>query len=557
MEEIVKDSSGKYTPAPLKSIASLSKKEQDKFIIEQQRLGKLPVSYTASQADRLYKNQQFREKYGPDFYKAITNKNSDLYLSPEQRDDYFDRNEFSQGIQDKFANDPNLDYYKSLSTEGMRDLWNSGIMSSDELSEREKQIEESRIGKSKSRFVTAMANAALAPEAETSLSDAAESVAYIRGLLTGEEKKKFEKDSERIAESVEAMKEGKIVGDFSGNQTRDAIRNMYSANAKRLEDFKQRENTRIAEDPAVVDATHYMAESLYNDINTGKTSIEEVGKSFTELYDNDTKDEPSGSRYYTWYKNKKELSHIDLDYQINKLAKFAVLQEAYGGDSAAAMLVMDTEFFNDAKSRQGFIKRRWQAVEGAGAKALSMGFGEVIGGYIDLGHSMFDTDPESYRQYKTAEKDLQAYKDKGSLSFLLNPNYYNYVDQYVTLSPTEIQRINHNGGIGGNVNLYSPDGKMTLEQFIDEGFKMVGYMLPAAALTAVTKNIPRTSFAAKAISGLELFGSAAALGSAYSSGTYSKTLLGAQEALDKAFDAESGEYIKDYYSGHEEDFKNY
>ena len=189
---------------------------------------------------------------------------------------------------------------------------------------------------------------------------------------------------------------------------------------------------------------------------------------------------------------------------------------------------------------------------GVGAKANAMMVNELFGGFLDLGHAWLDS-PEKYKAYKTAENVLT----RGGLHYLFNPNYWNYVDQYGTWNPYEIARINQNSGIGGNTNLYSPTGKMSAEQFIDEGFKMLGYMLPAVPITLATKKLPVNSVWAKLIPGWEISGSAASLGSAYSSGVYNDVTLKAQQALDGMLGEESQEFIQNYYERHPDYVQDY
>ena len=562
MADIVQDNTGKYTPKPLKSIASLSKEEQDELINGWVSSGKLPRSWNMDQADRLYKNKQFKEKYGADVYAAMTDKNSANYIAPEVRDEYYNRNEYSAGVASKYASDPKLEEYMAMTTEGLQDLWESGIMSPEELEAEEsrlnsqrKSAEENKI-KPKNRFLSAFANAADedwdggAPAG--SLKETAEALALSRGLLKG-------KEAERVENKVEGKlqeKADKVAGAISvgldDKEVDSAIANLYKNNNKKIEDLQRREDTRIINLPTVQNEVTRRNNDIYQRINDGEMTYQQVEDIFRETFDNDIRGDQAGSRYYTGYKNKSELARFGVDDMLKTLNEFQVLTEAFGGDQAKAMQAIDTKMFNTAKDNQGFWKRRLNTLVGTGAKANSMMVNDIFGGFADMAHALSDK-PEEYKTYKTAEDVLTA----GGLGYLFNPNYWNYVDQYAMWNPYEIQRINDNGGIGGRVNLYSPTGKMTGEQFVDEGFKMLGYMLPAAAITAATKKVPAGSGWSKLIAGWEIAGSAAALGSAYSTGVYNEILLGSQQALDQMFNEESKDFVKQYYAEHPEFVSDY
>ena len=562
MADIVQDKTGKYTPKPLVSIASLPKEEQDALIQDWVSKGKLPRSWNINQADRLYKNKQFRDKYGDDVYAAMTDKDSDHYISPETRDEYYNRNEYSAGVASKYANDPRLNDYMAMTTEGLEDLWNSGIMSPEELEEEEKRLNAQRKSndenkvKPKSRLLSAFIGAAQedydggAPAG--SLKETAEAVALSRGLLKGEEAERVENKVKAKAQEKTDKIEGAIRVGLDDKDVDTAIKSLYANNAKKIDELQKREDTRIINLDAVQNEVTRRNNDIYQKINDGEMTYQEVEDTFRKVFDNDVRGDQAGSRYYTGYKDKSELSKFGVDDMLKTLNEFQVLTEAFGGDEAKAMQTIDTKMFNIAKDNQSFWKRRKNVLVGTAAKANSMMVNEIFGGFADMYHVLSDS-PTEYKAYKTAEDVLTS----GGFGYLFNPNYWNYVDQYAMWNPAEIQRINDNGGIGGRVNLYSPTGKMTGEQFVDEGFKMLGYMLPAAAITAATKKIPAGSGWAKLIAGWEIAGSAAALGSAYSTGVYNEVLLGSQQALDQMFNEESKDFVKQYYAEHPDYVDNY
>lgn len=546
-----------YKPEPLKGLSGLPEEEITKYANEQVALGKLPKNWKFSQADRLYKNQQFRDKFTPEVYAAITDKTSENYMSPEERDLYYDYDEYSRGIKDKFANDPNLPNYMTLTLDGMKDLWDSGIMSPEELQEKEDQLNALRRGNESNKFTpkSKLVAALIAPTPEDStnpsVKDVTEAIKYERGLLNEEERKKYERKINTKAQEAEDLLAGTITTGLSDDEVDSLISKLYSDNRKKEEEFRVREDNRVLNLPAVKSEIDSRVAMWNQEVADGKLTLEDIRTEYGKLFDNDIRKDGAGSRYYTGYKNRSELANFGVDDMLEKLAQFSVLSEAYG-DSAKAMQTVDSGIFSDVKNNQGFWKKRLNTIIGVGAKANAMAANELFGGYVDLYHSITDN-PEEYKVFKTAEDVL----NRGGAGFLLNPNYWNYVDQYGVWNPAEIQRLNQNGGIGGHQNVYSPTGKMTAEQFIDEGFKMLGYMLPGVAITALTKNVPRTSAWASVLSGLETFGSAAALGSAYSSRVYNKITLEADQALNEKFNEEAGDYIHKFYNSNPDFIKNY
>ena len=70
------EAAGVYKPKPLVGLSSLSKEERDAFINKQVAAGKLPKKWSIGQADRLYKNKQFIDKYGLDVFKNLTDENA-------------------------------------------------------------------------------------------------------------------------------------------------------------------------------------------------------------------------------------------------------------------------------------------------------------------------------------------------------------------------------------------------------------------------------------------------------------------------------------------------
>ena len=550
------EAAGVYKPKPLVGLSSLSKEERDAFINKQVAAGKLPKKWSIGQADRLYKNKQFIDKYGLDVFKNLTDRNSELYASPEQRDEYYNHDEYATAVKEKFYNDPNYSFYESLTIEGLKDLWNSDILSPDELKEQENYLNSMRKSENtytpKSRLMGAFINAAdFDSPSGASLKDVAEGVAYERGLLRGKEKAKYEKETkQKLQQQTEKVLEGAVSYGMDDGDVDKLISSLYSKNSKKIEDLQMRENERFLKLPAVQNMVKEEVDGLYQDINDGKVTLEETHDAFKNLYDNDIREDGAGSRYYTGYKNQKELAGTGINDEIQKLAEYNVLQKLVG--DSRAMQIVDTDFCNKAKENQSFLERRKNVMIGVGAKANAMMVNELFGGFLDLGHAWLDS-PEKYKAYKTAENVLT----RGGLHYLFNPNYWNYVDQYGTWNPYEIARINQNSGVGGNTNLYSPTGKMSAEQFIDEGFKMLGYMLPAVPITLATKKLPVNSVWAKLIPGWEISGSAASLGSAYSSGVYNDVTLKAQQALDGMLGEESQEFIQNYYERYPDFVQNY
>ena len=340
-----------YEPKPLQSLRDKTRDEIKAYAREQVAQGKLPRNWTMEQADRLYKNQQFAASYTPEVYSQITNKNSENYLSPEERDNLYNYNEYSRGISSKYANDPNLPYYSTLTLEGMEDFWNSGILSPEELQEQEDSINALRKSNEqnkftpKSKFVAAMLTPTQEPSTNVSVKDVAEALKYERGLLSEDEAEKYERKlSNKIQEKTDLL-QGTISTGLNDDDVDRLINNLYSSQRKKIEDFQIREDNRVLNLPAVKAETDIRVAQWHRDVEEGKLSYQQIEDEYRKLFDNDVRKDGAGSRYYTGYKNRTELSNFDVDDMIEKLAQFSVLSDAYG-DSAKAMQTVDSAFFN-------------------------------------------------------------------------------------------------------------------------------------------------------------------------------------------------------------------
>lgn len=513
----------------LRSVSDMSEEERQDWSRQQVSAGKLPKRWRMAQADRLYKNQQFFERFGEDTWKKVSNPESEDFLSPEQRDYMFNDAVYSDAIKERYKDDPNLGLYLNLTYDGKVDFWNSDVPTKQELDKNiiEKVDKAAEIASHYGSigFAEAMKN------------------------YNGREPSQFEDALYNFAENTVLRALDPI-----GSHARDAVKKVPNTIKEdylnKVEAIRRRDDERVLNLPVVSERVNDVRNQYLKDIESGDATFDQVSETFNSIFDNNINAGKAGSRTWTAFKNESELADITVDDKIRMLAEYSVLSEALG--KARAVDIIDTELWNHARGNQDFWDRRWNTVKGVAAKATGMLYNQTVGGFQDLYHAATDS-AEEYRKFKTAEDVLTS----GGLGYLLNPNYWNYVDQYGTWNPYEIQRINDNGGFSGHVNLYELDGTMNAEQFIDEGFKMVGYMLPAALISLGTRNVPVGSVFSKVVTGWEVLGSASALGSAYSSGVYTDIMTRGQQALDEQLDIHSAPFVQKYFEEHPDFVENY
>ena len=93
----------------LKGINDLSNRDFEIWANEQKKLGKITSSTSFDQMDRLYRNQQFIQKYGLDTFKSMDVK---------QRDQLFQDDTVQEALTARYGKDPIFERLNTLTTEG-------------------------------------------------------------------------------------------------------------------------------------------------------------------------------------------------------------------------------------------------------------------------------------------------------------------------------------------------------------------------------------------------------------------------------------------------------
>ena len=84
----------------LQGLKGLSTEAREAWKQQQIDLGKISSGTSFEQQDRLYKNQQYIEKYGRDAFKSTPF---------QERDAQFERDITLEALEDKYAGDPNIE----------------------------------------------------------------------------------------------------------------------------------------------------------------------------------------------------------------------------------------------------------------------------------------------------------------------------------------------------------------------------------------------------------------------------------------------------------------
>ena len=113
----------------LKGINDLSNRDFEIWANEQKKLGKITSSTSFDQMDRLYRNQQFIQKYGLDTFKSMDVK---------QRDQLFQDDTVQEALTARYGKDPIFERLNTLTTEGKLQLLNSDWQTPTEIEESTK-----------------------------------------------------------------------------------------------------------------------------------------------------------------------------------------------------------------------------------------------------------------------------------------------------------------------------------------------------------------------------------------------------------------------------------
>lgn len=377
----------------LRGLKGLSVQEREAWKQQQLDLGKITVSTSWNQLDRLYRNQQYVDKYGIDAFQAT---------SPQDRDIQFERDITLEALEEKYAGDPNIEEYKNLSIRGMQKLIESDHVSSVELQRDFEALE----------------------EIKTNIDNL--DVEYTDEPLSLKERLKstYETSVFVPAGGIKSQQEFQ----------KEGAQTAYDIKKKRSEDAY--EEIRIEDNEYLIQSSKKEADTVKGNLlleyNKGSISIEDIDSLFEEAV--------KYSSYYKAFKDAKELEDLTPEEKINIISSKAAVGKTAG--EWKSIETTDQLIQNLISEKQSGWKKFGLTLKNVGVGGVAHIANTALGYYalLQAGKDLEGGDSLS--------KFLQGYNDEGEkLPWYFNPQYWNGVDQFNTFSEAEQNEARLNGGI--------------------------------------------------------------------------------------------------------------
>jgi len=395
----------------LKGVYDLSNEDYNVWRNEQIQKGKLTERSSLKSQDRLYRNQQFIADYGIDTFNA---------MKASARDEFHRAKVVRQAVSDRWGEDGNQ-YLATLDTKGLQELYDKA-WTLEEIQEKYDSLKQEAAKAKKSGLAEALDFAVRDMHGPTHLSEI-----------------NYEDDFD---------------GYYDG---------LVSSNKATINDIIARSNQRAMTSPAVSDAEQYIIDCQNNDRPITYNGIEMSPDDFI----NDAfKNIGSGAKiHYVGTDGAHDVEYLGDPYykafQDNEIIKDMPLEDKrklvaiYEGVKASRGEYVASQVFSTAM--QQYISDNqsgWEWLKNDGKNI-------VIGGMANIANKVMGAEALviAATQGEKAEADFLYGKDTtGRLktNYWNNPQYWLGVDQYNTLSPSEINRANQNYGISPYQNIYQP-----------------------------------------------------------------------------------------------------
>lgn len=408
-------------------------------------------SKSFKQLDRVYKNQQFVNKFGKDVFNS---------MDAEQRDTYYNNQAIAEAFDRRYKED--ISDFKDLYTpEAIKYLLENDYMTSKEREElakdKERLLEEQR------------------KEQPTLLGRIGQSLSQSRGVSV----------ANRSQEDADAAFLGAV----------DKKRERLMQDARVIEAETQAENP-INKQITESFENYYIDQMNSDIVNGARKTINEIDDFFTRT------DEDTGQvlfpNYATFSENGElKLSDSEKIKLMSQYASFASLaEEAHekGDDRMASYYyAMGAEFVENAVKRNIYDTRTsWRRFE-INASNIAINAATMVvalpsdlwGVALDLG-AAFDDDIKQ----QAINWHMGLKKDGSKAPLLLNQEFIGDWQNTGTFDPVKQQRIKTMGLVNANTHI-RPAGeeyKWFTKETLGEGVQMLGYLMPTLVEMAVTKS---------------------------------------------------------------------
>ena len=258
----------------LKGINDLSNRDFEIWANEQKKLGKITSSTSFDQMDRLYRNQQFIQKYGLDTFKSMDVK---------QRDQLFQDDTVQEALTARYGKDPIFERLNTLTTEGKLKLLDQEWKTPTEINQStENSINQFKKDKKKSSGFSAY---------------------FDPGMTEGNQE-----------EIISGMKEA---GAYQKQASESALKAIES------EDNLKKESLTAAI------SDNYFA-NLQQALNKGETDENKINELFNKI--------GNYSRYYNGFSDSGMFDSLTTSEKMKYISKFSAIADKYGESSALSWL---------------------------------------------------------------------------------------------------------------------------------------------------------------------------------------------------------------------------
>ena len=258
----------------LKGINDLSNRDFEMWANEQKKLGKITSSTSFDQMDRLYRNQQFIQKYGLDTFKSMDVK---------QRDQLFQDDTVQEALTARYGKDPIFERLNTLTTEGKLKLLDQEWKTPTEINQStENSINQFKKNKKKSSGFSAY---------------------FDPGMTEGNQE-----------EIISGMEEA---GAYQKQASESALKAIES------EDNLKKESLTAAI------SDNYFA-NLQQALNKGETDENKINELFNKI--------GNYSRYYNGFSDSGMFDSLTTSEKMKYISKFSAIADKYGESSALSWL---------------------------------------------------------------------------------------------------------------------------------------------------------------------------------------------------------------------------
>lgn len=385
----------------LQGLKGLSVEARKAWKQQQIDAGYINANTTFEQQDRLYRNQQYIERYGREAFKNTPY---------QERDVQFERDLTLEALEDKYAGDPNIEEYKTLSIKGMQELIESDHISAvalqneyNNIQKKKKELEER--GQEINTDPTSLRSWALRTAGVTATSSISQSASYNPYTVQ--------------AESLDQV---------------------YEHDKKKSADIY--EKIRTEDNERIINSSKKEADIVKNDLileyNNGNITTEDINALFEEAV--------KYSTYYKAFKDAKELENLTPEEKINIISSKAAVSEM--ADEWKSIETTDQLMQNLISEKQSGLRKFGLTLQNVGVGGVAHIVNTALGYYalLQAGKDLEGGDNLSlFLQGLSPELDEEENHKK--LPWYFNPQYWSGVDRFNTFSEAEQNEARLNGGI--------------------------------------------------------------------------------------------------------------